>query len=787
MTRASGRERVAGTERGTGGPASERVGGSAGAKPPGLIRSAAVLGAGTMGAQLAAHLTNAGVPVTLFDLTADAARKGLDRLKAVRPEPFFTPEGLRLIQTAGFDDLTRVTGADWIIEAVIEELGVKQDLLGRVAKYLSPGAVLSSNTSAIPIAAIALGVPQALRPRVLGTHFFNPPRYLTLVEVIATADTDAHVVQSISTFLDHRLGKGVVRTHDTPGFIANRLGMFGACRTLQVLASGEFSLEEIDAITGRPIGRPKSATFRTLDLAGLDIFATVARDLSARLTGADRGAFVLPPFIAAMLQRGQIGAKAGRGFYMRSKDDPPKILALDISTLEYRDPAPVRLAALEGKAGATLAERMRALFLSRDRVGELLRRTLGATLVYAATVADEIADSIDDIDRAMRWGFGWELGPFETWDAIGIRAVIEACAVADPPPLVRRVLESGRDRFRDVALPPAAPGRLVLSSAKAARGVIKKNTGASLIDLDDGVLAVEFHSKMNTIGGDTIEMVHAGLAEASRQTALVIGGESDVFSAGANVMLLLLEAQEGNWDEVDRMVRAFQGMTMALKTAPVAVVVAPSGLALGGGCEICLHADRVQAAAETYLGLVEVGVGLIPAGGGTKEMLIRVMDRAAGADPLPLIRTAFEAMALGKVSTSAPDARRLGYLRDVDGITMNRERVIGDAKACALERARDYRPLARRMAVPVGGADVFAMLSLGVHLAWRAGQASDHDALVGRKLARVLAGGDLPHRTTVSEDYLLDLEREAFLSLCGERKTLERIGYTLKTGKTLRN
>src|SRR5262245_41557486 len=439
------------------------------------MKSAAVLGAGTMGAQLAAHLANAGVPVTLFDLTPEVARQGLDRLKAVRPEPFFTSEGRRLIRTAGFDDLAQIARADWVIEAVIEDLTVKQDLVGRVAKHLSPTAILSSNTSAIPIRAIAEGAPPAIRPRVLGTHFFNPPRYLSLVEVIATADTDASVAASLSTFVDHRLGKGVVRAHDTPGFIANRVGMFGACRTLDVLASGEFSIEEIDAITGPPIGRPKSATFRTLDLAGLDIFATVARDLANRLTGEDRTAFVLPPFVATMLDRGQIGAKSGRGFYMRSKDEPPKILVLDTSTLEYRDQTLPRLSALEGKPGATLAERLRGLFLGRDRVGELLRRTLGATLVYAATIADEVADSIDDIDRAMRWGFAWELGPFETWDAIGIRAVLDACGVTNPPPIVRRMLDAGRDRFREAALPPAAPGRLVLSSARAARGVVKKN------------------------------------------------------------------------------------------------------------------------------------------------------------------------------------------------------------------------------------------------------------------------------------------------------------------------
>jgi 3-hydroxyacyl-CoA dehydrogenase len=489
-----------------------------------------------------------------------------------------------------------------------------------------------------------------------------------------------------------------------------------------------------------------------------------------------------------MLERGLVGEKGGRGFYLKTKDaqGESRVLTLDIERLDYRDPAPAKFPALDTTRASALPDRLRTLFLNRDRLGDLLRRTLGATLVYAATVAHEIAASIDDIDRAMRWGYAWEQGPFEIWDAIGVKNVLEACAIADPPPAVRRLLDAGRNRFRDAALPAAGPGLLVLQSAKAS-GVMKKNGGASLVDLGDGVLCVEFHSKMNTIGGETLEMIRAGLAESAKQTALVIGCEADVFSAGANILLLLLEAQEGNWDEVDRMVREFQRTSMAIKTSPVPVVVAPVGLALGGGCEICMHADRVQAAAETYVGLVEVGVGLLPAGGGTKEMLLRVLDRAAGADPARHVRAAFETIALGKVSTSAPDARRLGYLRDVDAFTMNRERTIADAKAVAIVRARDYQPPARRAAIPVGGADLFALLSLGVHLAWRAGQASDHDALVSRAVARVLTGGDIAHKTTVSEDYLLDLEREAFLKLCGERKTLERIGYTLKTGRPLRN
>jgi 3-hydroxyacyl-CoA dehydrogenase len=741
-----------------------------------------------MGAQIAGHVANAGVPVLLFDLTADAARKGLERLRSIRPDPLFTPDVVRLIEPRGFDQLADVARADWIIEAVVEQLDVKRDLLRRVLTHASPLAALSSNTSGIPIGAIAAEMPPEARTRLLGTHFFNPPRYLRLVEIIATPDTDADVVATLARFIDHHLGKGVVAARDTPGFIANRLGVFGACRALELIASGEFTIEEIDAATGPAIGRPKSATFRTLDIAGLDILALVARDLAARLPDRERASFALPPFVTAMVERGLVGEKAGRGFYMKTKDakGESRVLTLDIERLDYRDPSPAKFAALEATRPSAPPDRIRSLFLSRDRLGDLLRRTLGTTLVYAATVAHEIAASPDDVDRAMRWGYGWELGPFEIWDAIGVKNVLEACAVSDPPSAVRRLFDAGRDRFRNAALPPAGPGLLVLQSAKTT-GVIKKNAGASLVDLGEGVLCVELHSKMNTIGGDTIEMIRAGLAESAKQTALVIGGEADLFSAGANVMLLLLEAQEGNWDEVDRMVREFQRMSMAIKTSPVPVVVAPAGLALGGGCEICLHADRIQASAETYIGLVEVGVGLLPAGGGTKEMLLRALDRAAGVDPAPHVRAAFETIALGKVSTSAPDARRLGYLREVDEVTMNRERTIADAKAVAIIRARDYQPSARRTAIPVGGADLFALLSLGVHLAWRAGQATDHDALVSRAVARVLTGGDIAHKTTVSEDYLLDLEREAFLKLCGERKTLERIGYTLKTGRQLRN
>jgi 3-hydroxyacyl-CoA dehydrogenase len=719
-----------------------------------------------MGAQIAAHLANAGVPVALLDVSMDAANAGLERARGLKPDPFFVPDAASLIRTGTLDDLSPLTDCDWIVEAVIENLEVKRDLMRRVDRHRAAGAMVSSNTSGIPLAAIAVDRSDSFRRHWLGTHFFNPPRYLRLVEVIPTTDTDPSIVQRLTDFLDRRLGKGVVLAKDTPAFIANRIGMFGVVRLLEAVASGEYSIEEVDAITGPAIGRPKSATFRTLDIAGVDILAHVARDLARRLPDeTDRRQFTLPPFVDVMIARGLLGEKSGQGFYKRVKrGGDSEILTLDIDRLLAVGPGagpadayvPRREPHLPSvdatRSIADTGDRIRVLFQGQDKVGALLRATLGPTIKYAARIAPEIAHSPDDIDRAMRLGFGWELGPFETRAAI-------AGEKSSPKSMS------------------------ILHDAKTQSRVVKRNAGASLVDLGDGVLCVEFHSKMNVIGGDSLAMLRAGVQEASANfAALVVGNDADHFSAGANLTLLLLEAQEGNWDEVDLMVRQFQGTTMALKTCAVPVIAAPAGLALGGGCEICLHADRVQAAAETYLGLVEVGVGLIPAGGGTKEMLVRAAPGTAGTS------ATFETIAFGHTSGSAPQARRLGYLRDVDGITMNRDRVMADAKAVALARAADgYQAPAPRTDIPVGGPDVFALLSLGVHLAQRAGRISDHDALIGRKLAWILSGGHVPHRMTVSEAYLLDLEREAFLSLCGERKTLERIGYTLKTGKTLRN
>ena len=763
------------------------------------IHSIAVLGAGVMGAQIAAHASNAGLSVLLLDLDAGAAREGLKRARKLKPDPFFTPDTARRISVGGFDtDLARVHEHDWIVEAVVERLHVKQELLGKVEPHRADHAVVSSNTSGIPIASLADGRGEAFRRHWLGTHFFNPPRYLPLLEIVPTADTDPAVVDAMVRLGDRALGKGVVVAKDTPNFIGNRIGMFGVARVLEQLAGGTWTIEEVDAMTGPAIGRPRSATFRTLDIAGLDILAHVAANLAERLEDAEeRASFALPPLVAGMVERGWIGSKAGGGFYRRRKTGGgSEILTLDPHTMDYRARRSPRLPALDAAASIDdHGARIRTLFQGRDRVGEFLRAMLAPTLVYAAEVAPSIAHSIDDVDRAMRWGFGWELGPFELWDAIGVDAVLEAAGRADPPALVRELRQSvppgaGAVRFREGAAPPRAPDLQLLRQAREERPPVRRNAGASLVDLGDGVLGLEFHSKMNAIGGDTVAMMKAGVDEASRNfDALVIGNDAPAFSAGANLMLLLLEAQEENWDEIDLMVRTFQSAVLGLRYASVPVVVAPAGLALGGGCEIVLHGDRVQAAAETYMGQVEVGAGLIPAGCGTKELLARFTARApaGAADLLPYIQQAFERIGFGTVSTSAADARRLRLLRDTDAVTMNRERLLADAKAAALDLARaGYQPPPRDD-IPVGGAGARAALDLGVHLAWRGGRISDYDAHIGRTLARILAGGDLPHATTVSEQRLLDLEREAFLSLCGEPKTQQRIAHLLKTGKPLRN
>lgn len=800
------------------------------------IEKAAVLGAGTMGAQIAAHLANAGIPTLLLDiapreLTADEqarglsleskdvrnriARGGLDAAKKAKPAAFFTPDLAQLVSIGNFDDdMPKLKDCDLIIEAVVENLEIKRKLYERVEEHRRAGAVVASNTSGIPIEQLAEGRSDDFRAHFLGMHFFNPPRYLQLVELIRTRWTKPEVACAIYGFLDQRLGKGVVPAKDRPNFIANRIGTFGAMDTIRTMLEDGYSIEEVDKMTGVAVGRPKSATFRTFDLVGLDVFTHVVGNLYDALPeDEERETFVSPEFLKQMIGRGILGNKTKGGFYKRQKGEGEKqeIWTLDHASLEYKPAQKIKLPALDmAKNIEQTPERIKALVWGKDRVGAFLWKTFSRTLRYASNRIPEIADTVVEVDRAMKWGFGWELGVFEVWDAIGVEKSVarmkeEGQAV---PANVQAMLDAGATSFYkdekgqrfyfDFASNSYVPvnepqGVIMLKSVKDRTGVIKKNAGASLLDIGDGVACLEFHSKMNAIGGDTLQMLKHSLAEVEKNfVGLVVGNQGTNFCVGANIMLMLLEAQEENWEDLDMMVRVFQNATMSLRYSAKPVVVAPFQMVFGGGCEMVLHGDRVRAAAETYIGLVEVGVGIIPAGGGTKEMLLRALDsipkNTDDVDPFPFIKRAFETIALAKVATSAEEARTLGFLAGDDTISMNRDRLIADAKQEVLAlAATGYVEPQPRTDILAMGQPALSTLKLGIHQMKRGGFISDHDALIGEKLAHILTGGDLNHPTRVSEQYLLDLEREAFLSLVSQRKTQERIAHMLKTGKPLRN
>ena len=765
------------------------------------IRSIAILGAGTMGSQIAAHMANAGLPTLLLDIDKQTALMGLQRAKKLKPAPFFSEDCEALVTVGGFEShLTQLQEYDWIVEAIVEQVDAKRQLLERVDAVRAPGTIVSSNTSGIPIIDITRERSNDFRKYCLGTHFFNPPRYLSLLEIIPTRETDPSVVDDLMHFCDHRLGKGVIIAKDTPNFIANRIGVFSAIQTLKLLGQGNVTVEEVDAITGPVIGRPKSATCRTVDIAGLDILVQVAKNIAGRLTSIEeREAFAPPAFLNEMVEQGRIGAKVGEGFYKRVRqNNKNRILTFDLATMDYRERLEVQLASLDAiNSRDDLGQRTRQLFIGKDPVGKFLRASLGQTLLYSATVASEIAHSIDDVDRALRWGFGWELGPFELWDAIGIDTILDVCGVATPPELVADLLKnktpSGGDpiRFRKHLQLEPDPELQLLRSSRERSKIVQSNKGASLVDVGHGVLVLEFHSKMNTIDGDTVAMLTAGVSEATANfDALIIANDAENFSVGANLSFVLNAAKDGHWNQIDGMVKSFQDAVIGLRYSEVPVVAVPSGLTLGGGCEIALHSARAQASAETYMGQVEVGVGLIPAGGGTKELLVRFTNgiQFGVGDPLPLIQRVFQLIGFGKVSASAEEAKHLGLLREIDGITMRRERLLHSAVKVATELAKTgYQRPRTKQNIAVGGNDIRAALDLSVHLALRAGRLSEHDALIGRTLSRILAGGDIPHATTVTENHLLDLEREAFLSLCGETRTQDRMTHMLTTGKTLRN
>jgi 3-hydroxyacyl-CoA dehydrogenase len=803
------------------------------------IEKAVVLGAGTMGSRIAAHFANAGLPCILLDmvppnLPANAplgernkiARAGLDAAKKSKPAAFFTAALADRIAIGNFDDdLARCAEADWIIEVVAENLEIKRKLLARAAQFRKPGAIVTTNTSGLPVHLIAEGMGEEFQQHWAGTHFFNPPRYLKLVEVIPGPKTSREVVETLSEFCDRRLGKGVVVAKDTPNFIANRIGTFSMLNALRLMASLGMTVEEVDACTGPAVGWPKSATFRTADIVGLDVLVHVVKNIYETAPNDEsRESYRVPALIEEMVKRGWLGDKTGQGFYKKVKGEGEKeILTLDVNTMEYRPRQKVRFASLEmGKAIEDTRERLRALVgpllegQKGDKAQQFLWGALSEMCLYAARHVPEISDNVVDVDRALRWGFAWELGPFEIMDAIGVKAFAaqvqkEGRALSA---VIEKVLASGRKGFYesekgvttvfDIGSGAAKKveeqkGVIILKSLKDAGREVERNSGASLIDLGDGVVCCEFHAKMNAIGADLIAMLHKGLKRLETDfDAMVIANQAVNFSVGANLMLVLVGAQEQEWAELHMAVKQFQNINLAIKYAPKPVVAAPQGLALGGGCEVGLHSAKIQAAAEAYIGLVETGVGLIPGGGGTKEMLIRANEHAAGGEDLDLfhaLKPVFEAIAMAKVGTSAEECRDLGYLRREDGVSMNRDRLVADAKEAALALVRGgYKPLAatwqegaQTTQIKVLGEQFLAGAKLAIHMMLRGGYASEYDAHVGRKLANILAGGPLTSPQLVSEQYVLDLEREAFVSLCGEKKTQERIAHTLKTGKPLRN
>jgi 3-hydroxyacyl-CoA dehydrogenase len=797
------------------------------------IRKVAVLGSGIMGSRIACHFANIGVQVLLLDivpreLTAAEQAKGLtlehpavrnrivneafqSTLKA-NPAALYSPRFAERIRLGNFDDnLAEIKNYDWVIEVVVERLDIKKSLFEKVDQLRKPGTLITSNTSGIPIHLMSEGRSEDFQKHFCGTHFFNPPRYLRLLEIIPGPQTDPAVIDFLMHYGDLFLGKTTVLGKDTPGFIANRLGIYAMVQTIRVAEEMGLTVEEVDKLTGPVVGRPKSGTFRLSDLVGLDTTVHVANNLYTSGEGTDesREAFVVPSIMQKMFDEKRLGDKSGQGFYKKTKDEKGKtvIMALAFDTLEYRPSEKVKFATLEStKAIDSLPKRFGVLLEGKDKAGEFYRRTFADAFRYATHRIPEISDETFRIDQAITAGFGWQLGLFETWDAIGVRKMLGIMESLDKKPAdwVYQMLEAGHESFyktekgkrqyydipsQSYKQVPGQESFVILSNY--ADNVVWKNAGATLYDLGDGIVNLEFHSKMNTFGAEVVEGVQRGISIAEKDfRGLVIGNEStEAFSAGANLAMLFMFAIEQDFDEINLMIAQFQQTMMRARYSSIPVVSAPHTLALGGGCELNLHADKVVAHAETYMGLVELGVGLIPAGGGTKEMAVRCSDLYRSGDPeLNVLQAAFMNIAQAKVSTSAQEAYDMNYLQDKDQIVLNRSRLIAEAKQAALELADNgYTQPAQRTDIKVQGKTGIALFQAGIAQMRMAGYISDHDAKIANKLAFVICGGDLSTAQNVSEQYLLDLEREAFLSLCGEKKTLERMQGLLTGGKPPRN
>ena len=801
-----------------------------GARPL-LVRRAAVLGAGTMGSRIAAHLANAGIPALLLDLPrkdGSAERQlasiALDTLAQSKPAALFEPSLARLIAPGNFDDdLPRLADCDWVIEAVAENFEIKTALLARVLPHLAAHAILTTNTSGIPIGRIAAALP-SLGGRFFGTHFFNPPRYMRLLELIPAPDSEPALVAAFAAFADRILGKQVVFAHDTPNFIANRIGVAAMFNAANLMIEQGLTIEEVDALTGAAIGWPRTGTFRLADLVGIDVLSNIAANFPQGVNG---GKF--SSILDEMIKRGWLGDKSKQGFYkkIRGPQGKEERLVLDLSTFDYRPAARPTLPALDRtKSAPSLPERLRLLLANdpaKDKAAAFLWLFLAFLWNYAAERIGEVADDAPSIDSAMCAGFNWELGPFAMWDAAGVAETVARMKALHLPvsspaqALLAASCSSWYSPNKDACFQPptgqsvpipAVPGHARVADLRRTHSVVRSNPGASLVDLGDGIACIELHSPKSAIGDDMLALIHAVLhpsSDAIRDfSGFVISGDRENFSVGVNLMQLLLAAQQGEWDELARVIHSFQRMNAAIKFCPRPVVAAPFGLTLGGGAEVCLHAARRQPYAETYMGLVEAGVGLIPAGGGVKEMLLHAFDAVAAlAPPDPYgapsrvaqsaelaaaLSRSLETIATARVSASAVEARSLGLLSPSDRITMNRERLLLDAKAQAATLAEaGYIAPQPRTQIPAPGTAALATLETGIYLMGEAGNASEHDQKVARWIAYVLAGGRVTPGSLVTEDYLFDLELEAFLSLCGEPKTHERIAYTLKTGKPLRN
>jgi len=800
------------------------------------IKKVAVLGSGVMGARISAHLANAGIESYLLDivpnkLTKEEKEKGLsldspevrNRFAAFglqtalksKPASFFIPELVELVTIGNFEDnLEWVKDVDWIIEVIVERLDIKQQLLEKIAALCKPGTIVTSNTSGIAISKIAENMSDEFKQHFLGTHFFNPPRYMRLFEIIPTKDTDPDLIKFMSEFGKKVLGKGIVYCNDTPNFIANRIGVFGMMVTLNQMFKEGMPIEVVDAITGQATGKPKSATFRTADLVGLDTLVHVANNLyEAAPDDEMREMFKIPDFVQKMVEKGWLGDKTNQGFYKKDRDTDGKriINALRFDTMKYAPREKAKYASLEmAKNIDDVSERLKTIANAKDDAGIFFWVTMSAVLIYAANRLPEITDSIVKVDNAMKWGFNWELGHFESWDVIGLEESVKRMEDEGKkiPEKIKSMLAAGQKSFykrengtlfyfdfesNDYKPVPVSKDTIFLSLEKEKEGrVLKKNTGASFIDIGDGVGLVEFHSKMNSIGEDIGSMLNYAVNEVEKNyDALVISNQGANFSVGANLMMVLMLAQDQDWDEIDFLVRNFQNVNMLLKHAEKPVVVAPFGLTLGGGCEITLHASKVQAAAETYIGQVEVGVGVIPAGGGTKEMTLRSLKRIEGikeADPLPFIQRTFETLGMAKVATSALEAKKFGFLRETDLISMNSEHLIGDAKKTALAMAmQGYKKPIRQEKIMALGESVLSPILIALDQMHEAGYITDYDKVIGEKLAYIITGGNITQPKVMDEQYFLDLEREAFLSLCGDKRTQDRMAHMLKKGKPLRN